>query len=80
VQRREVSDDFCRIDVEWTYMRGDDVSYTKRVRHWIYSARELREMLERAGFSEVATYGDLAGALYDRAAKRLVAVGRKRAR
>ena len=77
IQRRQVVDDWSRMDLEWLYVDGDRVTYSKRFRHWIYSARELRLMLDAAGYSEVAIHGDLAGAPYDQAAKRLVAVARK---
>ena len=77
IQRRQVVDEWSRMDLEWLYVRGDEVLYRKRFQHWIYSARELRLMLEAAGFSDVTIYGDLAGAPYDQAAKRLVTVARK---
>ena len=40
--------------------------------HWLYSAVELRWMLEEAGFSRVTAYGDLEGRPYDHTARRLV--------
>jgi SAM-dependent methyltransferase len=76
VQRRRVVDDWSRMENEWILMR-DGSTRTLRLRHWIYSGRELREMLETAGFSSVTLYGDLDGAPYDQSAKRLVAVARK---
>lgn len=76
IQRREVVDDWSRIEMDWLYVEGERVRYSKRLRHWIYSARELRQMLHAAGFSDVVIYGDLSGAPYGPAAKRLIAVGR----
>lgn len=46
-----------------------------RVEHWIYSGRELRELLHQAGFRDVRLFGDLDGRDYGTA--RLVAVARK---
>jgi SAM-dependent methyltransferase len=45
--------------------------------HRLYAGTELAELLRRAGFSEVALHGSLAGAPYDNHAARLVAVARK---
>jgi hypothetical protein len=46
--------------------------------HTIYSGQELRERLERAGFSDVGIYGNLDGDEYGPNAERLIAIGRKR--
>jgi hypothetical protein len=42
-----------------------------------YSAAELGRLLPDAGFDRVDVYGDLRGAPYDMAAKRLIAVAHK---
>jgi len=76
VQRRRVTDDWSRMENEWLIIR-DGSTRTLRLRHWIYSGRELREMLEAAGFSSVTIHGDLDGSPYNQLAKRLVAVARK---
>lgn len=44
--------------------------------HRLYSAAELKALLDTAGFEAVEVYGDLAGSPYDPNAKRLVAVAR----
>lgn len=76
VQRRRVVDDWSRMENEWLLLRSGSTR-TLRLRHWLYSGRELREMLEAAGFASVTLCGDLDGAPYDQVAKRLVAVARK---
>jgi SAM-dependent methyltransferase len=43
----------------------------------IYSARELRTLLESVGFERVRCYGSLRGTPYDHTAERLVVVARK---
>jgi hypothetical protein len=49
------------------------------VTHWIYSAAELSGLLSDAGFASVELFGDFGGSSYDPAARRLIAVARKRA-
>jgi SAM-dependent methyltransferase len=76
VQRRRVVDDWSHMENEWLLLRNGSIT-TLRLRHWLYSGRELREMLEAAGFPSVTLCGDLDGAPYDQEAKRLLAVARK---
>ena len=76
VQRRKVIDDWSRMENEWIFIK-DGRAETFRLRHWIYSGRELRGMLESVGFGAVEIYGDLEGMPYGPRAKRLVAVARK---
>lgn len=45
--------------------------------HWIYSAKELQDMLKRVGFSSVEAYGNYDGEPYDEEAKRLVIIAEK---
>ena len=76
VQRRAVVDDWTRIRNHWILLRNDGVrSYTFELT--VYSGQELRDRLERVGFTEVILYGDLAGAPYGLESERLVAVARK---
>ena len=76
IQRRTVSDDWSRISVEWLLIREGTVR-TYGFRHWLYSGRELKEMLRAAGFAEVQLFGNLDGIPYGAEAQRLVAVARK---
>jgi SAM-dependent methyltransferase len=76
VWRTAVSDDWTRVRGEWHAIRGD-TARVFRVEHWIYSARELRALLQQAGFGDVRTYGDFEGHEYGTAAARLVAVARR---
>ena len=76
IDRREVFDDWTRVRMEWTIIKGDDVRvYT--IDHTIYSGQELKDRFTAAGFREVRLYGSIDGAPYDRQAGRLIAVGRK---
>jgi SAM-dependent methyltransferase len=74
VHRHRIVDDWCRVSNEWILIEGE-ASKTFRFSHWLYSARELRDMLVRAGFGDVRVYGDLGGSPYGVDAARLVVVG-----
>jgi hypothetical protein len=53
---------------------GDGVAHRYDVDHWIYSGRELRALLQQAGFRDVRLFGDLDGRSYGLDATRLIAV------
>jgi SAM-dependent methyltransferase len=76
VDHHEIFDDWTRIRNEWRVIRSGRVK-TFKFNLTIYSGLELRERMERAGFSNVALYGNLDGAEYGYNAERLIAVGRK---
>jgi SAM-dependent methyltransferase len=75
-QHRTVSADWTRIDNEWILIKGDRAERFA-FGHTLYSGEELRDRMQRAGFSEVRLYGNLNGDAYDTKASRLVAVGTK---
>ena len=76
IDRREVFEDWTRVRMEWTIIRGNDVRvYT--IHHTVYSGQELKDRFTAAGFADVKLYGSIEGAPYDREADRLIAVGRK---
>ena len=76
IDTREVLDDWTRIRMEWTIIRGNDVRvYT--IHHTVYSGQELRDRFTAASFADVRLYGSMDGAPYDREAERLLIVGRK---
>lgn len=76
IHRREIIDDWSRIQNEWILLQGTTVR-TFRFGHWIYSGREIHSMFAQAGFAEVRLYGDFAGSPYGPKADRLVVVGRR---
>jgi SAM-dependent methyltransferase len=76
VERHEIFDDWTRVRNEWILMRkGRTKSF--KFHHTIYSGEELRERMQRAGFSSVTLHGNLDGDEYGPNAERLVAIGRK---
>lgn len=76
IQRVEILDDWCRARSEWLLIRGDKVERFG-LEHTLYSGRELRELMNWAGLSDVKLYGGLDGRPYGPGAEALVAVGRK---
>jgi hypothetical protein len=75
VERTEIVADWTRARTEWIVIRdGAARSWWFEVR--IYSGQELRDLLHRAGFGNVALYGGLDGRPYGLEATRLVAVAR----
>jgi SAM-dependent methyltransferase len=57
VDSRYRAEDGC-VEERITFERGGEVEVRPSV-HWVYTAAEIRRMLERAGFSVVSVYGSL---------------------
>lgn len=76
LEEREVSADWTHIDVRWIIVRGQRrCEHPFRLR--LYSAAELMALLGGVGFTDLAAYGSLDGAPYDRQAHRLAVVARR---
>lgn len=76
LQERKVNKDWSWMENRWILLDGQKrIEY--QVNHWIYSAVELREMLQDVGFTGIQIYGNLAGGQYDQTADRLIAVAYK---
>ena len=76
IDRREVLDDWTRVRMEWTIIKGNAVRIFT-IDHTVYSGQELKDRLETAGFDDIKLYGGIDGAPYGLEANRLIAVGRK---
>ena len=76
IQRVKVEDDWCRVKSEWIIATDDKVDRV-HFEHTLYSGKELRELMNWAGLSDVSLYGDIDGRPYGPGARRLVAVGRR---
>ena len=76
LQEHNVVKDWRWVENRWIVI-DDDGPHEFKISHWVYSAAELMEMLKKVGFREVQIFGNLEGASYDQAARRLVAVARK---
>jgi SAM-dependent methyltransferase len=70
-------DDWSKMKHRWTYISKDGVVKTWESTSYIYSAEELKMMLNETGFKNIQVFGNLKGAEYDHKAQRLVAIGRK---
>jgi SAM-dependent methyltransferase len=76
LEQREVSAEWTHIDIRWIVFRNER-RCEHRFRLRLFSAAELMALLGGVGFQEVAAYGSLDGAPYDRQANRLVVVARR---
>jgi len=76
LMERKITRDWACVETRWIAIQGD-----RRIEHRTtvhsYSAVELSSLLKSCGFSKVRVYGDIEGAAYDQAAKRLVVAGYK---
>lgn len=77
LQEHRVINNWSQMENRWILLKGDQ-RYEYNLTHWLYSAHELKTMLTRAGFSDLAIYGDLTGNPYDQTARRMVAVAQRK--
>jgi SAM-dependent methyltransferase len=76
IERHEICEDWTRCRNEWILVKGETAkSFNFQTR--LYSGQEMKDIMERAGFEEVAVFGDLDGNEYGINANRLIAIGRK---
>ena len=75
-ERHEIVDDWTRIRNRWTLIRAG-ATRTFEFTHRIYSGREMKDLLTRAGLADVRLYGDLDGGSYGFEAQRLIAIARR---
>jgi SAM-dependent methyltransferase len=75
-ERRTIHEGWEKVDNEWHLVSNGQVK-TFHFRFWVFSGRELKDLLIQAGFSNVTIYGDLDGAEYGPNAARLIAVAQK---
>ncbi|MEU9336979.1 class I SAM-dependent methyltransferase [Streptomyces sp. NPDC048290] len=71
VQTDTVLDDWARLRSDWVLVRGERVTRARLV-WFVYSAVELRRLVEEAGFGRVEVFGGFDGRPYDETAERLV--------
>lgn len=74
VERPMLTRDMGRYDNQWILIDGDQAHHYSWG-HNLYSASELRRMLQTAGFVDVEAFGSLTGEPYDMDADRLIMVG-----
>jgi len=57
IHEQYLAEESC-IDSEYVFERDGKIE-SRKAKHWIYTAAEIRRMLERAGFSVLNLYGSL---------------------
>jgi SAM-dependent methyltransferase len=57
IKEQYLAEESC-IDTEYVFER-DGKTESRKAKHWIYTAAEIRRMLERAGFEVLNLYGSL---------------------
>ncbi|MBS3781813.1 MAG: class I SAM-dependent methyltransferase [Candidatus Thermoplasmatota archaeon] len=71
------------VEKNWSWMKNRRILITDEgkkeynISHWVYSAKELKDMLKEVGFSSVEIYGNYDGDPYDEEADRLILIGEK---
>ena len=74
--QRSVELDWSWLNNRWIDIVDGEVNEFE-FSHWLYSAKELKDMLKGVGFTSVAIYGNFQGIAYNESANRLVAIGVK---
>ena len=77
LQERKLSQDWSWIENRWILLK-ENRRYEDNLGHRLYSAAELKTLLESCDFKDINIYGDFDGNPYDHTAHRLVAVAHKR--
>ena len=73
---RRITDDWSWMENRWIRIDVDE-RHEYTVGHRLYSAGELKRILEDGGFTDVRAYGGFDGRPYDPEAERLIVVGTK---
>jgi SAM-dependent methyltransferase len=76
IERPVLVDELRRLDNDWMLIDGDRVFRT-RISHRVWSAGEIRALLERHGFDVESIQGGFHGEPYDLDAERLIVIARK---
>ena len=76
IQKHEIADNWTRIKNEWIIIKNNTVK-SHHLSHTVYSGRELKEILFKAGFNKVHLFGDFIGSEYGVNSDRLIAIATK---
>ena len=77
LEERKLSDSWSWMNARWILIRDSRITADFTVKHRLYSARELVDLLGGVGFSECEAFGSLGGESYDQNARRLAVMARK---
>jgi hypothetical protein len=75
INERYLADESC-VDSEYVFERNGSTD-SRTAKHWVYTAAEIRRMLERAGFSVLTLYGSLKGEPFKLGSRELFVVAEK---
>ncbi len=75
IKEQYLAEESC-IDTEYIFEQNGKVE-SRKAKHWIYTAGEIRRMLERAGFSGLSLYGSLECRPYTLGADELYVIARR---
>jgi len=78
IKERYLAEESC-VDSEYIFERNG-AKDVRKAKHWIYTAAEIRRMLERAGFSVLNCFGSLKGEPFKLGSRELFVVGQNRER
>lgn len=76
IKERYVAEESC-VDSEYIFERNGETD-SRNAKHWIYTAAEIRRMLERAGFKVLNCYGSLKCETYKLGSRDLFVVAEAR--
>lgn len=76
VQAHEILDNWNLIRTEWTLIRDGNIK-SSTFEHRLYSASELINLCEMAGFSDIRVFGNFDASPYDHTATLLIITGKK---
>ncbi|CAA6823279.1 MAG: SAM-dependent methyltransferase [uncultured Thiotrichaceae bacterium] len=77
IKKASVECDWNKLTVEHILIRGEKKPAFFTMQYWLYSACELKALLQQVGFSRIAFYGSFAGDPYGFDSKRLITVAQK---
>jgi ubiquinone/menaquinone biosynthesis C-methylase UbiE len=75
IKEQYLAEESC-IDTEYIFEQNGKVE-SRKAKHWIYTAGEIRRMLERAGFTVLNLYGSLECGPYTLGADELYVIARR---
>jgi SAM-dependent methyltransferase len=76
MEKHRVKDNWNKVETTWIKVEdGETVEYTWEKR--LYSAQELKDLMNEVGFSNIEFYGNLEGDDYDKDADRMIVVAEK---
>ena len=77
LQERNITRDWSWLENRWIRITKSGERQDYMVSHRIYSAAEIKKLLEDCGFRDSGIFGEFEGIPYDEKARRLIVRGRK---